>query len=146
MVLEVRCNRLLHSWPWGFLRYWDSWNTCELACFCHYKRTLWYHCEKENTNLLLLTNWRFSIWKYCICWFCFVYFALKVTCLQDFFGDDDVFIACGPEKYRYAQDDFVLDHSGKNVHPKPAEIVNFIENSSSSPPLPPCSIPKSCVI
>ncbi|NXH99817.1 DCLK2 kinase, partial [Pachycephala philippinensis] len=30
---------------------------------------------------------------------------------QDFFGDDDVFIACGPEKYRYAQDDFVLDHS-----------------------------------
>ncbi|KAH0616027.1 hypothetical protein JD844_026798, partial [Phrynosoma platyrhinos] len=34
-----------------------------------------------------------------------------VTCLQDFFGDDDVFIACGPEKYRYAQDDFVLDHS-----------------------------------
>ncbi|XP_063776645.1 serine/threonine-protein kinase DCLK2 isoform X2 [Pseudophryne corroboree] len=32
-----------------------------------------------------------------------------VTCLQDFFGDDDVFIACGPEKYRYAQDDFVLD-------------------------------------
>ncbi|KFZ59127.1 Serine/threonine-protein kinase DCLK2, partial [Antrostomus carolinensis] len=35
----------------------------------------------------------------------------KVTCLQDFFGDDDVFIACGPEKYRYAQDDFVLDHS-----------------------------------
>ncbi|KAM9363723.1 serine/threonine-protein kinase DCLK2 [Symphorus nematophorus] len=37
----------------------------------------------------------------------------QITCLQDFFGDDDVFIACGPEKYRYAQDDFVLDHSGK---------------------------------
>nr|XP_020447368.1 serine/threonine-protein kinase DCLK2 isoform X3 [Monopterus albus] len=37
----------------------------------------------------------------------------QVTCLQDFFGEDDVFIACGPEKYRYAQDDFVLDHSGK---------------------------------
>ncbi|KAK2852287.1 hypothetical protein Q7C36_007488 [Tachysurus vachellii] len=35
----------------------------------------------------------------------------QVTCLQDFFGDHDVFIACGPEKYRYAQDDFVLDHS-----------------------------------
>ncbi|MEE6461322.1 hypothetical protein FKM82_001259 [Ascaphus truei] len=34
-----------------------------------------------------------------------------VTCLHDFFGDDDVFIACGPDKYRYAQDDFVLDHS-----------------------------------
>uniref|UniRef100_L7N3N9 Serine/threonine-protein kinase DCLK2 n=1 Tax=Xenopus tropicalis TaxID=8364 RepID=L7N3N9_XENTR len=34
----------------------------------------------------------------------------QVTCLQDFFGEDDVFIACGPEKYRYAQDDFVLDH------------------------------------
>ncbi|XP_040274466.1 serine/threonine-protein kinase DCLK2 isoform X2 [Bufo bufo] len=35
----------------------------------------------------------------------------QVTCLQDFFGEDDVFVACGPEKYRYAQDDFVLDHS-----------------------------------
>uniref|UniRef100_A0A8D2ZS88 Serine/threonine-protein kinase DCLK2 n=1 Tax=Scophthalmus maximus TaxID=52904 RepID=A0A8D2ZS88_SCOMX len=35
----------------------------------------------------------------------------QITCLQDFFGDDDVFIACGPEKHRYAQDDFVLDHS-----------------------------------
>ncbi|KAM6940701.1 serine/threonine-protein kinase DCLK2 [Xenentodon cancila] len=35
----------------------------------------------------------------------------QITCLQEFFGDDDVFIACGPEKYRYAQDDFVLDHS-----------------------------------
>ncbi|KAF5902167.1 serine/threonine-protein kinase DCLK2-like isoform X5, partial [Clarias magur] len=35
----------------------------------------------------------------------------QVTCLQDFFGDHDVFIACGPEKYRYAQDDFLLDHS-----------------------------------
>ncbi|XP_056892391.1 serine/threonine-protein kinase DCLK2 isoform X2 [Takifugu flavidus] len=35
----------------------------------------------------------------------------QITCLQDFFGDDDVFIACGPEKYRYAQDDFVLDQS-----------------------------------
>ncbi|XP_053711581.1 serine/threonine-protein kinase DCLK2 isoform X1 [Synchiropus splendidus] len=37
----------------------------------------------------------------------------QITCLQDFFGDDDVFIACGPEKHRYAQDDFVLDQSGK---------------------------------
>uniref|UniRef100_H2LTW5 Serine/threonine-protein kinase DCLK2 n=1 Tax=Oryzias latipes TaxID=8090 RepID=H2LTW5_ORYLA len=34
----------------------------------------------------------------------------QITSLQDFFGEDDVFIACGPEKYRYAQDDFVLDH------------------------------------
>lgn len=52
-----------------------------------------------------------------------------MTCLQDFFGDDDVFIACGPEKYRYAQDDFVLDHSGKTIHPKPADIATFLENS-----------------
>ncbi|XP_029007103.1 serine/threonine-protein kinase DCLK2 isoform X2 [Betta splendens] len=35
----------------------------------------------------------------------------QVSCLQDFFGEDDVFIACGPEKHRYAQDDFVLDPS-----------------------------------
>lgn len=33
-------------------------------------------------------------------------------CLQDFFGEDDIFIACGPEKFRY-QDDFLLDESGK---------------------------------
>ncbi|KAM9426754.1 serine/threonine-protein kinase DCLK2-like [Pholidichthys leucotaenia] len=38
----------------------------------------------------------------------------QLTCLQDFFGDDDVFMACGPEKFRYAQDDFVLTHSGKS--------------------------------
>ncbi|KAK7909985.1 hypothetical protein WMY93_014669 [Mugilogobius chulae] len=37
----------------------------------------------------------------------------QLTCLQDFFGDDDVFMACGAEKFRYAQDDFVLTHSGK---------------------------------
>ncbi|XP_032873631.1 serine/threonine-protein kinase DCLK2 isoform X5 [Amblyraja radiata] len=35
----------------------------------------------------------------------------QIICLQDFFGDDDVFVACGPEKYRYAQDDFLLDSS-----------------------------------
>uniref|UniRef100_A0A673CC87 Doublecortin-like kinase 1b n=1 Tax=Sphaeramia orbicularis TaxID=375764 RepID=A0A673CC87_9TELE len=33
-----------------------------------------------------------------------------VTCLQDFFGDDDIFLACGPEKFRY-QDDFNLDEN-----------------------------------
>uniref|UniRef100_A0A3B3B8N5 Serine/threonine-protein kinase DCLK2 n=1 Tax=Oryzias melastigma TaxID=30732 RepID=A0A3B3B8N5_ORYME len=33
-----------------------------------------------------------------------------VTCLQDFFGEDDIFIACGPEKFRY-QDDFNLDET-----------------------------------
>ncbi|XP_075716479.1 serine/threonine-protein kinase DCLK2 isoform X3 [Rhinoderma darwinii] len=43
----------------------------------------------------------------------------QVTCLQDFFGDDDVFIACGPDKYRYAQDDFVLDHNECHVMKTP---------------------------
>ncbi|XP_041797402.1 serine/threonine-protein kinase DCLK1b isoform X3 [Chelmon rostratus] len=33
-----------------------------------------------------------------------------VSCLQDFFGEDDIFFACGPEKFRY-QDDFNLDES-----------------------------------
>lgn len=42
--------------------------------------------------------------------------AQQVTCLQDFFGDDDVFIACGPEKFRYAQDDFSLDDNGQHGH------------------------------
>uniref|UniRef100_A0A3P8WY41 Doublecortin n=1 Tax=Cynoglossus semilaevis TaxID=244447 RepID=A0A3P8WY41_CYNSE len=39
----------------------------------------------------------------------------QVTCLQDFFGEDDVFIACGPEKFRYAQDDFSLDENDREV-------------------------------
>lgn len=33
-----------------------------------------------------------------------------VSCLQDFFGDEDIFVACGPEKYRY-QDDLMLDET-----------------------------------
>ncbi|XP_056140631.1 serine/threonine-protein kinase DCLK1a isoform X3 [Lampris incognitus] len=33
-----------------------------------------------------------------------------VACLQDFFGDEDIFVACGPEKFRY-QDDFMLDET-----------------------------------
>ncbi|XP_034746209.1 serine/threonine-protein kinase DCLK1-like isoform X2 [Etheostoma cragini] len=33
-----------------------------------------------------------------------------VSCLQDFFGEEDVFVACGPEKFRY-QDDLMLDES-----------------------------------
>ncbi|XP_035998917.1 serine/threonine-protein kinase DCLK1 isoform X4 [Fundulus heteroclitus] len=33
-----------------------------------------------------------------------------VACLQDFFGDEDVFVACGPEKFRY-HDDLMLDES-----------------------------------
>uniref|UniRef100_A0AAY5E939 Serine/threonine-protein kinase DCLK2 n=1 Tax=Electrophorus electricus TaxID=8005 RepID=A0AAY5E939_ELEEL len=37
----------------------------------------------------------------------------QVCVLQDFFGDDDVFIACGPEKFRYAQDDAAIGHAGK---------------------------------
>lgn len=34
----------------------------------------------------------------------------QVMCLQDFFGDEDIFVACGPEKFRY-QDDLMLDES-----------------------------------
>lgn len=44
----------------------------------------------------------------------FCLLASQVTCLQDFFGEDDVFIACGPEKFRYAQDDFSLDDNGQS--------------------------------
>ncbi|KAF6728800.1 Neuronal migration protein doublecortin, partial [Oryzias melastigma] len=43
----------------------------------------------------------------------------QVTCLQDFFGEDDVFIACGPEKFRYAQDDFSLDENECRVMKAP---------------------------
>uniref|UniRef100_A0A8C1H7Q6 Serine/threonine-protein kinase DCLK2 n=1 Tax=Cyprinus carpio carpio TaxID=630221 RepID=A0A8C1H7Q6_CYPCA len=60
----------------------------------------------------------------------------QIICLQDFFGDDDVFIACGPEKYRYAQDDFVLDHSECQVlkssySPRSAPPVRY--SGSKSP-------------
>lgn len=47
-------------------------------------------------------------------------FLLQVTCLQDFFGDDDIFFACGPEKFRY-QDDFNLDENGGLFPP----VVSF---------------------
>uniref|UniRef100_A0A8C1R8S3 Serine/threonine-protein kinase DCLK2 n=1 Tax=Cyprinus carpio TaxID=7962 RepID=A0A8C1R8S3_CYPCA len=39
----------------------------------------------------------------------------QLTSLQDFFGDDDVFIACGLEKFRYAQDDAAIGHAGKGA-------------------------------
>uniref|UniRef100_A0A8C6KBW2 Serine/threonine-protein kinase DCLK2 n=1 Tax=Nothobranchius furzeri TaxID=105023 RepID=A0A8C6KBW2_NOTFU len=49
----------------------------------------------------------------------------QLTCLQEFFGDDDVFMACGPEKFRYAQDDFVLTHAGKTA----AFVTAFYDSS-----------------
>ncbi|XP_019711662.1 serine/threonine-protein kinase DCLK2-like [Hippocampus comes] len=52
----------------------------------------------------------------------------QLTCLQDFFGDDDVFMACGLEKFRYAQDDFVLTHGGKT-----AAFVNECRVKSTRP-------------
>ncbi|NXL17667.1 DCLK2 kinase, partial [Setophaga kirtlandii] len=57
----------------------------------------------------------------------------QVTCLQDFFGDDDVFIACGPEKYRYAQDDFVLDHSECRVTKSYSRSSAMRHTASKSP-------------
>lgn len=36
----------------------------------------------------------------------------QVNCLQDFFAEDDIFFACGPDKFRY-QDDFNLDENGE---------------------------------
>ncbi|KAJ8337931.1 hypothetical protein SKAU_G00368970 [Synaphobranchus kaupii] len=52
----------------------------------------------------------------------------QVTCLQDFFGDDDVFIACGPEKFRYAQDDFSLD---ENAHFPPGAKSKSAQGAQS---------------
>ncbi|NXF04971.1 DCLK2 kinase, partial [Smithornis capensis] len=60
----------------------------------------------------------------------------QVTCLQDFFGDDDVFIACGPEKYRYAQDDFVLDHSECRVMKSSYSRSSGMRNAASKSPGP----------
>ncbi|XP_037686717.1 serine/threonine-protein kinase DCLK2 isoform X4 [Choloepus didactylus] len=60
----------------------------------------------------------------------------QVTCLQDFFGDDDVFIACGPEKFRYAQDDFVLDHSECRVLKSSYSRSSAVKCSGSKSPGP----------
>ncbi|XP_064191401.1 serine/threonine-protein kinase DCLK2-like isoform X4 [Anguilla rostrata] len=60
----------------------------------------------------------------------------QVTCLQDFFGEDDVFIACGPEKYRYAQDDFLLDHSVNGAPASQISTPKSTKSSSSSPTSP----------
>ncbi|XP_073804872.1 serine/threonine-protein kinase DCLK2 isoform X4 [Danio rerio] len=61
----------------------------------------------------------------------------QIICLQDFFGDDDVFIACGPEKYRYAQDDFVLDHSGKasTAFITECQVIKSSYSARSAPPV-----------
>ncbi|CAM9329610.1 unnamed protein product [Lampetra planeri] len=61
-----------------------------------------------------------------------------VTCLQDFFGDEDVFVACGPEKLRYQddlmryQDDLMLDESGGEHQPNPSTSLRFIGSFLSS--------------
>ncbi|KAM9335492.1 serine/threonine-protein kinase DCLK2-like [Symphorus nematophorus] len=63
----------------------------------------------------------------------------QLTCLQDFFGDDDVFMACGPEKFRYAQDDFVLTHSSKT----PAFVSECRAKASRSAAAPKTASTKS---
>ncbi|KAM9781502.1 neuronal migration protein doublecortin-like [Syngnathus typhle] len=55
----------------------------------------------------------------------------QVTCLQDFFADDDVFIACGPEKHRYAQDDFSLDENECRVMKNQKAHRSFIKSPGS---------------
>uniref|UniRef100_A0A8C1FRM6 Serine/threonine-protein kinase DCLK2 n=1 Tax=Cyprinus carpio carpio TaxID=630221 RepID=A0A8C1FRM6_CYPCA len=58
-----------------------------------------------------------------------------VTCLQDFFGEDDIFIACGPEKFRY-QDDFLLDESGKIMNNVQLSTPRSGKSPSPSPTSP----------
>ncbi|XP_062420263.1 serine/threonine-protein kinase DCLK2 isoform X3 [Pungitius pungitius] len=60
----------------------------------------------------------------------------QIICLQDFFGDDDVFIACGPEKHRYAQDDFLLDHSECRVL-KTSHVRSAAPKRGAKSPRPP---------
>ncbi|XP_058265124.1 serine/threonine-protein kinase DCLK2 isoform X1 [Hemibagrus wyckioides] len=57
----------------------------------------------------------------------------QLTNLQDFFGDDDVFIACGLEKFRYAQDDAAIGHAGKA---SAAAFVNECKMKSSKSSAP----------
>ncbi|XP_056262896.1 serine/threonine-protein kinase DCLK1a isoform X4 [Pseudoliparis swirei] len=53
-----------------------------------------------------------------------------VSCLQDFFGDEDVFVACGPEKFRY-QDDLMLDESGEASKCRMMKAVTYGKMSAS---------------
>ncbi|XP_051973972.1 serine/threonine-protein kinase DCLK1-like isoform X1 [Xyrauchen texanus] len=55
----------------------------------------------------------------------------QVMCLQDFFGEDDTFIACGPEKFRY-QDDFLLDENECRVVKSNTHVKMGSGNRSSS--------------
>uniref|UniRef100_A0A3B4AUE6 non-specific serine/threonine protein kinase n=1 Tax=Periophthalmus magnuspinnatus TaxID=409849 RepID=A0A3B4AUE6_9GOBI len=71
--------------------------------------SLKYHLIEYLVSILLLISSSISFDTFDNASVCIIY----LTCLQDFFGDDDVFMACGAEKFRYAQDDFVLTHSGK---------------------------------
>uniref|UniRef100_H3DK37 Serine/threonine-protein kinase DCLK2 n=1 Tax=Tetraodon nigroviridis TaxID=99883 RepID=H3DK37_TETNG len=68
----------------------------------------------------------------------------EITCLQEFFGDADVFIACGPEKYRYAQDDFVLDHSeSRALKSTSSRAVALTRTSKSCGPSRRCKSPRA---
>uniref|UniRef100_A0A8C1E1I9 Serine/threonine-protein kinase DCLK2 n=1 Tax=Cyprinus carpio carpio TaxID=630221 RepID=A0A8C1E1I9_CYPCA len=58
-----------------------------------------------------------------------------VTCLQDFFGEDDIFIACGPEKFRY-QDDFLLDESANGTAGSQLSTPRSGKSPSPSPTSP----------
>ncbi|XP_056140629.1 serine/threonine-protein kinase DCLK1a isoform X1 [Lampris incognitus] len=53
-----------------------------------------------------------------------------VACLQDFFGDEDIFVACGPEKFRY-QDDFMLDETGEPKECRVMKSVTYGKMSAS---------------
>uniref|UniRef100_A0A8C9QS82 Serine/threonine-protein kinase DCLK2 n=1 Tax=Scleropages formosus TaxID=113540 RepID=A0A8C9QS82_SCLFO len=59
----------------------------------------------------------------------------QVTCLQDFFNDDDIFIACGPEKFRY-QDDFLLDESANGTPGSQLSTPRSGKSPSPSPTSP----------
>ncbi|XP_016106018.1 serine/threonine-protein kinase DCLK2-like [Sinocyclocheilus grahami] len=61
----------------------------------------------------------------------------QLTSLQDFFGDDDVFIACGLEKFRYAQDDAAIGHAGKGA------ATTFVNECKKSRPSVPPKMTKS---
>ncbi|XP_029304691.1 serine/threonine-protein kinase DCLK1a isoform X4 [Cottoperca gobio] len=53
-----------------------------------------------------------------------------VSCLQDFFGDEDVFVACGPEKFRY-QEDLMLDDSGEGTKCRVMKSVTYGKMSAT---------------
>lgn len=115
-------------WPWAKRSVLQQQKHATALSSCQ----RWIKCEEQLT-LTWMNKWLGESINWIIACLCF-----QVSCLQDFFGDEDIFVACGPEKFRY-QDDLMLDESGEAAVPLLFDIwlSSLIFHLSSFPPLLP---------